>query len=117
MALDDLLARLEGRAVTPVTPTEIDGVTAKPAQSLACTPVTPVTPKKNNTGADANPPTPLSAQTEATIRAWLEYIGETDPEEIARVWDKCRTIPSTLAYVLGLAAEVEAEIEAHDDRL
>ena len=45
MALDALLARLEGRVVTPVTDGAISNVTPKPAMILVSTPVTcsPVT--------------------------------------------------------------------------
>lgn len=48
MGLESLLDRLEREAVTPVTPTHLRGVTAKPALCLAVTPVTPVTPKNIN---------------------------------------------------------------------
>lgn len=47
MALDQLLARLERRAVTPVTPDSKPDVTPKPASILACTPVTSVTLVRN----------------------------------------------------------------------
>ena len=43
MALDALLARLEGRVITPVTSDPITDVTPKPAPILACTSVTSVT--------------------------------------------------------------------------
>lgn len=46
MALNDLLARLESRSVTPVTPQKMPDVTPRPAPILACTPVTPVTSQK-----------------------------------------------------------------------
>lgn len=53
MALDALLARLEGRAVTPVTADAIADVTPKPAPMLACTPVTPVTAENDDTADKA----------------------------------------------------------------
>ncbi len=53
MALDALLARLEGRAVTPVTPEAKPGVPSKPAPIKACTPVTPVTPENDDTAGKA----------------------------------------------------------------
>ncbi len=56
----------------------------------------------------ANPPEPLSVEDEATIAAWLEHIGETDPEELARVWERCRTRRDTRAYVLAQAADMAA---------
>lgn len=46
MGLDALLARLEARPVTPVTPSETLALQPKPAPMLACTLVTPVTPQK-----------------------------------------------------------------------
>lgn len=53
MGLDDLLATLERReSVTPVTPCYPQGVTAKPAQTEACTLVTPVTPQICNCRED-----------------------------------------------------------------
>ena len=53
MALDTLLARLEGRAVTPVAADAIADVTPKPAPMLACTPVTPVTAENDDTARKA----------------------------------------------------------------
>jgi hypothetical protein len=49
MALDALLARLEGRAVTSVTADAIPNVTPKPASIKACTPVTSVTAENDDT--------------------------------------------------------------------
>ena len=43
MGLDALLARLEGRAVTPVTSSKTPAVTGKAAQLVPCTAVTAVT--------------------------------------------------------------------------
>ncbi len=43
MGLDALLARLEGRAVTPVTSAKTPAVTGKAAQLAPCTAVTAVT--------------------------------------------------------------------------
>lgn len=44
MGLESLLARLERRAVTPVTPAPATAVTPEPAPCLGCTSVTSVTP-------------------------------------------------------------------------
>lgn len=52
MGLDALLARLQARAVTPVTPATNRALQPKPAPLLACTPVTPVT-SQNRQGASA----------------------------------------------------------------
>jgi hypothetical protein len=43
MSLDALLARLEVRAVTPVTAAVLPDVTLEPLRRLECTSVTPVT--------------------------------------------------------------------------
>ena len=43
MSLDALLARLEERAVTPVTDAALPDVTLEPLQTLGCMVVTPVT--------------------------------------------------------------------------
>lgn len=48
MGLDALLAKLQREAVTPVTPSEIAGVTEKALPLRAVPLVTPVTPKNNN---------------------------------------------------------------------
>lgn len=53
MALDALLARLEGQAVTPVTADVMPDVTPKPAPMLACTLVTPVTSENDDTAGMA----------------------------------------------------------------
>lgn len=47
MGLDALLARLEGRAVTSVTPAETPAVTGKSAQLVPCTSVTSVTARND----------------------------------------------------------------------
>lgn len=54
MALDALLARLEGRAVTSVTSYAIADVTPKTAPVLLCTPVTPVTAENDDTADKAS---------------------------------------------------------------
>ena len=53
MSLETLLQRLNAEgAVTPVAPRYPDEVTPKPAPVLACTPVTPVTPKQLHSQGD-----------------------------------------------------------------
>lgn len=53
MALDALLARLEGRAVTSVTAAVTPDVTPKPAPMLVCTPVTSVTAENDVIASEA----------------------------------------------------------------
>lgn len=53
MAIDGLLARLERRAVTPVTADVTPDVTPKPAPAKACTPVTSVTAEDDDTAGKA----------------------------------------------------------------
>ena len=71
MALDALLARLEGRAVTPVTADAIADVTPKPAPMLACTPVTPVTAENDDTADKATgeprPDPPMEARRQCVL--------------------------------------------------
>jgi hypothetical protein len=57
MALDSLLAKLEGRTVTSVTAANKLDVTPNPAPSLACTPVTPVTSRNDDSEIAGKPST------------------------------------------------------------
>lgn len=91
--------------VTPVTPCNRNGVTAKPAPRLACTLVTPVTPEICDT-ANEEQTEFATVEQQAAIRAWLAHIEETDPDTIAEVMDKCRVDPETLAYFTWRADEV-----------
>ena len=52
MSLETYLARRLGRAATPATPAEIQGLQPRPAQTLACTPATPETPKTATSAAN-----------------------------------------------------------------
>lgn len=81
MALDALLARLEGRAVTPVTSDAIADVTPKPAPILACTPVTSVTAQNDDTPAEARRQRVLAilAENPNIGRAVLVDDPDTDP--------------------------------------
>jgi hypothetical protein len=65
----------EIQTVTRVTPADQSGVTAKPAPVLACTLVTPVTPKiiKDEIGADAMA---------RTSRWWLIHYPDCDPVKV-----------------------------------
>lgn len=49
------------------------------------------------------PASELAAHQEAAIRAWLAFIGETDPAIIGEVLTKCRQDPGALAFYLGQA--------------
>ncbi len=51
-------------------------------------------------------PTPLTAEEEQAIRAWLIHIDEDDPAIIAEVLGKCRDNPEARAYFLGRSEEV-----------
>ncbi len=78
MALADLLATMERRAaVTPETPCNPDGVTAKPLQHKACTPVTPVTLQKSNGAKDAR--IVGAGNTAATSWGWRVTYPEDHP--------------------------------------
>jgi len=49
------------------------------------------------------PASPLSAEDEAAIRAWLAAIDETDPESIADVIERCRQDADARDYFTGQA--------------
>ena len=85
MALDALLARLEGRAVTPVTADATPDVTPKPAPILACTCVTSVTAENDDTAGKAtSEPIDLEAFEErAAIREFDGGINRQDAERLA----------------------------------
>jgi hypothetical protein len=44
------------------------------------------------------------------ILAWLSHIGETDPELIDEVLDKCSNNPEVLTYYLGRAKDVPVKL-------
>ena len=54
----------------------------------------------------ANEPS-IDADDEATIRAWLAYIGEADEQIIGEVLTMCATDPAALDYYLGRADEMD----------
>ncbi|WP_156885335.1 hypothetical protein [Acidihalobacter ferrooxydans] len=58
--------------------------------------------KKN----EAPPIHGMTAHEEASIRAWLAYIEETDPAIVAEVLTRCRRMPDARAYFLRRAKEV-----------
>lgn len=64
-----LIARLQARPVTPVTPTENAGLPLEPAPAVAVTPVTPVTPR-NHQPQGENQPAQLAPAAEPTRNAW-----------------------------------------------
>lgn len=95
MALDALLARFEGPAVTSVTADATQDVTRKPAPMLACTPVTSVTAENNDTaGKTTSEPLPdpaMEARRQRVLvglaqRPGLRYAvladTEADPEAV-----------------------------------
>ena len=95
MALDALLARLKGRAVTPVTDGAIADVTPKPATILASTPltfssvtcVTCVTSKNDYTAREATgEPIPDPAM-EARLQRVLAMLADNPALRLAVVCD------------------------------
>lgn len=84
MGLDALLARLEGRAVTPVTPAKTPAVTGKAAQLVPCTAVTAVTAQND---AKANE----AAREPFDREAWEEWaaaeLPKPDPWRVTRCGD------------------------------
>ncbi len=67
----------------------------------------------NNT---STPDAVLSEIEEAPIRAWLDHIGEADPEMIAGCIDKCRTDKETRDYFLRRAEAVFLADDWNDRR-
>jgi hypothetical protein len=70
MALNALLAKMEGRAVTSVTADVTADVTPEPAPMLVCTSVTPVTAQNSN------------AEDVATYWHWLVHFENREPLEV-----------------------------------
>ena len=126
MALDALLARLEGRAVTPVTDGAIADVTPKPATILASTPltfssvtsvtcVTCVTSKNDDPAANGAGDVITAGQAAAIARKgattteerevvnWLEHILEDDPVIYREILAKCRAHPDALRFFVDYA--------------
>ena len=73
MGIDDLLAKLQREAVTPVTPEQFEGLPLKPLPLLAVTPVTPVTPKNIMEGGKTEPEHSTGAETEKSSRDLYFY--------------------------------------------
>lgn len=97
MGLDALLARLEGRAVTPVTSAKTPAVTGKAAQLVSCTAVTAVTAQSD---AKANKATrePCDREAWEERAAIAEFDGGLSREEaeaLARKEDNRRCCNQT----------------------
>lgn len=91
MGLDELLARLEAEAVTPVTPAVASDVTAKRAPGVDCTAITPATP-----------PDRVTPQARACL--WLLHFPDLEPVAVAfaPVVDHAGALA---AYPAAIAAE------------
>jgi len=66
--------------------------------------------------AATDAPPPMTSEDENAVRAWLEFIGETDPATIADVLDKCRDNSSERESVLRWADEVPRPADFYDER-
>ena len=98
MSARSLLARLkQAESVTPVTPEQIAGVTARPANSLGCTHVTPVTPQIINLQGDRDE----AFEERAAI---LEYDAGLSRDEAER-----QARQMTYAELFGYWSESEVE--------
>ena len=80
MGLDALLARLEGRVVTSVTPAETPAVTGKAAQLAPCTAVTAVT-AQNDAKANEAAREPCDREAWEERAAIAEFDGGLSREE------------------------------------
>lgn len=112
MALDALLARLEGRAVTPVTADETPDVTRKPAPMLACTPVTPVTAENDDTADKATGEALPDPAMEGRRRRVLAMLTERPGIRYAVIVDNPDTDPVIVALAIRDAGTCELAIPA-----
>ncbi len=101
MALADLLERLARRTDTPDTPCNPDGVSAKPAPTLACTLDTPDTPGNINSESNAPEPDPFpddrrtcnqcaNLEGRRCLAAWRgEIVASRDYEPVRDILRRC----------------------------
>ena len=109
MGLESLLATERRPAlVTPVTPSDFQGLQRKPLQTLAVPLVTPVTPQKCESRKDAIKAGATDAATAAHWR-WLIYFSDRDPLEVATVPPSTRS-EMLESYPDAIAAEPFAAI-------
>lgn len=60
---------------------------------------------------------PLAANEVATVRGWLAYIGENDPDTVAEVIASCQKDLEARRYFIAQAASAQAKVgHATDDR-
>src|SRR5258708_1320993 len=105
MALDALLARLEGRAVTPVTADATPDVTPKPASIKACT---SVTAENDDTAGKATSELLSDPASEARLQRVLELLAANPSARYALVTD---TEAEPEAVILALAIRGRATCE------
>lgn len=129
MSLANLVARIAAgetpaeimssrESVPPVPPRKNADGTQKMAPMLVVPPVPPVPPQNNKAqlesweqwqAAHPSPGTvPLTADETADIRAWLAFIGETDPLAVEDALSICGRFPDTKAHFLREARHTEA---------
>lgn len=106
MALDALLARLEGRAATPVTADLTPDVTPKPAPIKACTPVTPVTAENDDTAGKATSEPLSDPAMEARRQRVLAMLGERPDIRYALITDD-RADPEAVILVLAIRGAMQ----------
>ena len=94
MGLDALLARLEGRAVTPVTPAKTPAVTGKAAQLVSCTAVTAQSDAKANK-ATREPCDREAWEERAAIAEFDGGLSREEAEALARKEDNRRCCNQT----------------------
>lgn len=104
------LAALIRKRGTGKAATAIPAISAISAISATQPKVDAATVARIATVAVANPTktktAPMTAEEEKAIRAWLEYIEETNPEIIAEFMDKCQREGEARAYFLRRSEEV-----------
>jgi hypothetical protein len=72
--------------------------------------------RSDGIAANPVPISPLSAEEEKAIRAWLSHIDETDLTMIGDVLKKCRLDPAARNFIMRQAGELPKSADNDDDR-
>ncbi|MGO8754893.1 MAG: hypothetical protein ACLQHK_06635 [Gallionellaceae bacterium] len=101
MALDALLARLEGRGVTAVTSEESADVTPNPSPIKGCTPVTPVTPQNDDTASDEAAMLRCNSYREARRQKVIGML-EADPDAPRAIYADTHSDPDDVIVAIAV---------------
>ncbi len=115
MALDALLAKLEGRAVTSVTSGPTSNVTPKSAPVLACTSVTSVTAENDDTASKAASEPLSDSKMEARRQRVLAML-ETSPGIKYAFIDNMDSDPDPVLLTLAIRGKATCELRIPRDK-